>query len=153
MTTRLLGVLLPLTPANNYTPEILICGGSHISYVSKYLSRSWLTFHPLHCRDTLRGEQIDAKHDYASAQCSRLVLDTAGIAGGWKVEYMPEPRSKMFAVHNISPTDTCLNRPVLSDGVLLPNGKVLIVNGGRTGAAGMLSLDIVAHIITHNAFD
>ncbi|KAJ1306840.1 hypothetical protein OPQ81_007825 [Rhizoctonia solani] len=92
------GVLLPLTPGNNYTPEVLICGGSHIS-------------------DTLRGEQINAQQDYASAQCSRMVLDSAGIAGGWKVEYMPEPR-------------------ILSDGVLLPNGKVLIINGGRTGAAG-----------------
>ncbi|CAE6440782.1 unnamed protein product [Rhizoctonia solani] len=93
------GVLLPLTPGNNYTPEVLICGGSHIS-------------------DTLRGEQINAQQDYASAQCSRMVLDSAGIAGGWKVEYMPEPR-------------------VLSDGVLLPNGKILIINGGRTGVAGI----------------
>ncbi|CAE6482201.1 unnamed protein product [Rhizoctonia solani] len=91
------GVLLPLTPGNNYTPEVLICGGSHIS-------------------DTLRGEQINAQQDYASAQCSRMVLDSNGIAGGWKVEYMPEPR-------------------VLSDGVLLPNGKILIINGGRTGVA------------------
>ncbi|KAF8738930.1 Copper radical oxidase, partial [Rhizoctonia solani] len=92
------GVLLPLTPANNYTPEILICGGSHLS-------------------DELNGEEIDAQHDYASAQCSRMVLDAAGIAAGWKVEYMPEPR-------------------IMSEGVLLPNGKVVIINGGRTGTAG-----------------
>lgn len=92
------GVLLPLTPANNYTPEVLICGGSHLS-------------------DTLKGEDIGAHHDYASAQCSRMVLDSAGIAAGWQVEYMPEPR-------------------IMSEGVLLPNGKVIIINGGRTGTAG-----------------
>ncbi|KAF8606041.1 hypothetical protein BDV93DRAFT_438131 [Ceratobasidium sp. AG-I] len=92
------GVLLPLTPANNYTAEVLVCGGSHIS-------------------DQIQSGDIDAHHDYASAQCSRMVLNEAGIAGGWKVEYMPEPR-------------------VMPDGVLLPNGKVLIVNGGRTGTAG-----------------
>ncbi|KAL5633213.1 hypothetical protein ACGC1H_003644 [Rhizoctonia solani] len=92
------GVLLPLTPANNYTPEVLICGGSHLS-------------------DILKGEDIDAHHDYASAQCSRMVLNDAGIAAGWQIEYMPEPR-------------------IMSEGVLLPNGKVVILNGGRTGTAG-----------------
>lgn len=33
---------------------------------------------------------------------------------------------------------TCCLSAVMPDGVLLPNGKVLIVNGGRTGTAGML---------------
>ncbi|ELU43602.1 copper radical oxidase [Rhizoctonia solani AG-1 IA] len=46
-----------------------------------------------HSSDELNGEEIDAQHDYASAQCSRMVLDAAGIAAGWKVEYMPEPRN------------------------------------------------------------
>lgn len=45
-------------------------------------------------RDQLQGGDIDAHHDYGSAQCSRMVLNEAGIAGGWKVEYMPEPRGK-----------------------------------------------------------
>ncbi|KAB5591986.1 fungistatic metabolite [Ceratobasidium theobromae] len=92
------GVLLPLTPANGYTPEVLFCGGSQIS-------------------DQIDGTLIDAHHDYASTQCARMVLNDAGIAAGWKVEHMPEPR-------------------VMSDGVLLPNGKILIVNGARTGTAG-----------------
>ncbi|KAG9127920.1 hypothetical protein FRC07_007571 [Ceratobasidium sp. 392] len=94
------GVLLPLTPANNYTPEVLICGGSHIS-------------------DKIQAGDLDAHHDYASAQCSRMVLDAAGIAGGWKVE---------------APLNTELI--VMPDGIILPNGKILIVNGGRTGTAG-----------------
>ncbi|KAF7329976.1 putative fungistatic metabolite [Mycena kentingensis (nom. inval.)] len=91
-------VLLPLTPENNYTPEILVCGGSHLN------------------PKTPEGG-LDAQQDYASAQCSRMVLDAAGIAGGWKVEWMPEPR-------------------VMGEGVLLPDGKVLLVNGARSGVAG-----------------
>ncbi|KAJ7057175.1 glyoxal oxidase N-terminus-domain-containing protein [Mycena amicta] len=92
------GVLLPLTPENNYTPEILICGGSQIS-------------------DKTDSQDLDAQHDYGSAQCSRMVLNSAGIAGGWKTEWMPEPR-------------------LMSEGTLLPDGKILIINGCRTGTAG-----------------
>ncbi|KAJ7757149.1 glyoxal oxidase N-terminus-domain-containing protein [Mycena metata] len=99
------GVLLPLTPENNYTAEILVCGGSQIS-------------------DQIQSQDLDAQHDYGSAQCSRMVLNDAGIAGGWKTEWMPEPR-------------------LMSEGVLLPDGKVLIVNGCRTGTAGYNSLQNV----------
>ncbi|KAF7342070.1 putative fungistatic metabolite [Mycena venus] len=91
-------VLLPLTPENNYTPEVVICGGSQIS-------------------DKTASEDLDAQHDYGSAQCSRMVLNDAGIAAGWQVEWMPEPR-------------------LMSEGTLLPDGKVLIINGCRTGTAG-----------------
>ncbi|KAJ6618723.1 glyoxal oxidase N-terminus-domain-containing protein [Mycena sp. CBHHK59/15] len=96
------GVLLPLTPENNYTPEVLICGGSQIS-------------------DKISAEDLDAQHDYGSAQCSRMVLNSAGIAAGWQVEWMPEPR-------------------IMSEGTLLPDGKVLILNGCRTGTAGYENL-------------
>ncbi|KAJ7291038.1 glyoxal oxidase N-terminus-domain-containing protein [Mycena rebaudengoi] len=92
------GVLLALTPENNYTAEALLCGGSQIS-------------------DKIDSADLDAQHDYASAQCSRMVLNAAGIAGGWKTEWMPEPR-------------------LMTEGTLLPDGKVLILNGARTGAAG-----------------
>lgn len=47
-------------------------------------------------RDTLPATSLDANHDYSSAQCSRMALDSAGIAAGWKVEYMPEPRRKQL---------------------------------------------------------
>ncbi|KAJ7093924.1 glyoxal oxidase N-terminus-domain-containing protein, partial [Mycena belliarum] len=96
------GVLLPLTPENNYTPEVVICGGSHIS-------------------DQTASENLDAQQDYGSAQCSRMVLNAAGISAGWKTEWMPEPR-------------------IMSEGTLLPDGKVLIINGGRTGTAGYENL-------------
>jgi len=62
-----------LTPENNYTPEILICGGSNIS-------------------DTLDGNLISSQTP-ASKQCSRMVLTEEGISGGWKTEEMPIART------------------------------------------------------------
>lgn len=72
------GILLPLDPANNYTPEIMLCGGSTLS-------------------DTLAEKQISTQ-DPASNQCSRLVLTDAGIQAGWSVEQMPEARLMPDAV-------------------------------------------------------
>ncbi|KAJ6463832.1 copper radical oxidase [Mycena vitilis] len=71
-------VLLPLSPDNNYQPEILICGGSNIN-------------------DTKPGYEISSQ-DPASAQCSRMVLTDEGIAAGWEVETMPEARLMPDAV-------------------------------------------------------
>ena len=66
--------------------------------------------------DTKAGYQISSQ-DAASAQCSRLVLTEDGIKAGWKVETMPQAR-------------------IMPDAVLLPTGKVLIVNGGGSGISG-----------------
>ncbi|KAJ7589706.1 glyoxal oxidase N-terminus-domain-containing protein [Mycena floridula] len=90
-------VLLPLTPENNYTPEVMICGGSTVS-------------------DTANPSSLSSQ-TAASAQCSRMVLTTAGIAAGWKVESMPQAR-------------------IMPELILLPDGRVVIVNGARTGVAG-----------------
>ncbi|KAJ7738861.1 glyoxal oxidase N-terminus-domain-containing protein [Mycena maculata] len=87
-------VMLPLTPENHYTPEVMICGGSTID-------------------DTADPSTLSSQIP-ASAQCSRLVLTAEGIAAGWKIETMPQPR-------------------VMPDMVLLPDGRVVIVNGARTG--------------------
>ena len=46
-----------------------------------------------------------------------MVLNAAGIAAGWQVESMPQAR-------------------VMPDAILLPDGRVLIVNGAQTGMAG-----------------
>ncbi|KAH7913989.1 putative copper radical oxidase [Hygrophoropsis aurantiaca] len=91
------GLLLPLSSQNNYTPEILLCGGSTID-------------------DKKAGYEISSQ-DPASAQCSRMVLNDAGIAAGWQVEQLPEPRT-------------------MPDAVLLPTGEVLFVNGARSGISG-----------------
>lgn len=88
--------LLPLSPPN-YTPEVLVCGGSAVS-------------------DSTPPTSISSQTP-ASDQCSRMVLTSAGIAAGWAVEHMLEPR-------------------IMPDTVLLPTGEILIVNGGKTGVAG-----------------
>ena len=90
-------VLLPLTPENNYTPEVMICGGSTVS-------------------DTVNPSTISSQTP-ASAQCIRMVLNTAGIAAGWKVESMPQAR-------------------IMPELIQLPDMTITIVNGARTGVAG-----------------
>lgn len=71
-------LLLPLSPENNYTPEILLCGGSTVD-------------------DTKPGYEISSQ-DPASAQCSRMVLTNDGIIAGWQVEQMPQARTMPDAV-------------------------------------------------------
>lgn len=46
-----------------------------------------------------------------------MVLDAEGIAAGWEVESMPQSR-------------------IMPEAILLPDGRVLIVNGAQTGVAG-----------------
>ncbi|KAJ6599809.1 glyoxal oxidase N-terminus-domain-containing protein [Mycena vulgaris] len=89
-------ILLPLTPENKYTSEVMICGGTTIL-------------------DTADPSTLSSQFP-ASAQCSRLLLTAEGIAAGWKVEHMPQAR-------------------VMPDMVLLPDGRVVIVNGAQTGFA------------------
>ena len=91
------GLLLPLTPENNYVAEILLCGGSTIV-------------------DEKPGYEISSQ-DPASAQCSRLVLTEEGISNGWIVEQMPQART-------------------MADGVLLPTGDIVVINGAGTGISG-----------------
>ncbi|PCH37880.1 hypothetical protein WOLCODRAFT_96037 [Wolfiporia cocos MD-104 SS10] len=71
-------LLLPLSPENDYAPEILICGGSAID-------------------DTQPGYQISSQAP-TSAQCSRMLLTEEGIAAGWQVERMPAARTMPDAV-------------------------------------------------------
>lgn len=72
------GILLPLTPDNGYTPEIMICGGSTID-------------------DKRPGFKISSQ-EAASSQCSRMVLSSEGIRAGWSVENMPDARIMPDAV-------------------------------------------------------
>ncbi|KAF8965988.1 hypothetical protein BDZ97DRAFT_2057679 [Flammula alnicola] len=57
-----------------------------------------------------------SSQDPASDQCSRLTITSEGIKKGWQVEKMLEAR-------------------IMPELLLLPNGQVLIVNGGQTGYA------------------
>lgn len=91
------GTLLPLSAATNYTPIVQLCGGSAVS-------------------DTVDPMSYTAQEP-ASDQCARMTLTPEGIAAGWEIERLPEPR-------------------VMGEGVLLPDGRVLIVNGAKSGVAG-----------------
>lgn len=66
--------LLPLTIANNWTPEVLICGVANPGID--------LDGNPA----TLSSRTVNSK------ACFRMVLTAAGIKKGWVVENMPEPR-------------------------------------------------------------
>ncbi|KAF5372467.1 hypothetical protein D9758_005214 [Tetrapyrgos nigripes] len=92
--------LLPLTPENNYTPEVLICGGSTLDDDS-----------------VLFNSGMMSSQSPASDQCVRMALNDEGIAAGWQVEHMPEPR-------------------IMVELILLPDGRVTVVNGAQTGIAG-----------------
>lgn len=52
----------------------------------------------------------------ATSQCSRITLTEQGIARGWEVDHM-------------------LGGRIMPEMVHLPNGQILIINGGRTGFA------------------
>ena len=71
-------LLLPLSPDNDYTSEILVCGGSTVD-------------------DTKPGYEISSQAT-ASSQCSRMVLNDQGIASGWQIEQMPQARVMPDAV-------------------------------------------------------
>lgn len=71
--------MLPLTPENDYTPEVLICGGSNV--------------------DDKRASYDMNSQEPASDQCVRMVLNDEGIKGGWLVETMPEARLMPDLVH------------------------------------------------------
>ncbi|KAF8157800.1 glyoxal oxidase precursor [Crassisporium funariophilum] len=62
-----------------------------------------------------------SSQDPASDQCSRMTLTPAGIKKGWEVEHMLEPR-------------------IMPELLLLPNGEVIIVNGGQSGYAAFGSV-------------
>jgi len=96
--------LLPLTPENNYTPEVLICGGSTLD-------------------DDLANfvQGVPDSQRPASDQCVRMVLNEEGIAKGWEVDHLPEPR-------------------IMPELILLPDGRVTVVNGASTGIAGYLTV-------------
>ncbi|CAK5274645.1 unnamed protein product [Mycena citricolor] len=59
--------------------------------------------------------------DPATSQCSRITLTPAGIAKGWEIEHMPQGRT-------------------MPEMIPMPNGEIIIINGGETGYAGFSSL-------------
>ncbi|KAJ6548531.1 glyoxal oxidase precursor [Mycena capillaripes] len=72
--------------------------------------------------DTTPVEELSAQ-DPATSQCARITLTPAGIKKGWAVEHMPQGR-------------------MMPEMVLLPDGEVLIINGGATGYAAVASIGV-----------
>lgn len=65
-------VLLPMTIANNWTPDVLLCGGTTL--------------------DTDGDPSTLSATSSASTQCSRMTVSDAGVVQGWRTENMPTPR-------------------------------------------------------------
>jgi len=72
--------LLPLTPDNNYTPEVMFCGGS-VPYQNPNIN-AWET-------------SSQAK---VGTQCARMQITSAGIKKGWAVEQADVGRVMATAV-------------------------------------------------------
>ncbi|KAJ6595819.1 glyoxal oxidase N-terminus-domain-containing protein [Mycena vulgaris] len=70
--------------------------------------------------DTTPVENLSSQ-DPATSQCSRITLTPAGIRKGWEVEHMPQGR-------------------MMPEMIILPNGQVLIINGGLSGYAALNSI-------------
>jgi len=102
--------MLPLTPANNYTPTVLFCGGSNMTD-SQWGNYSW----PV----------IDTFYYPASADCQRLT---------------PEPTDGSTPAY--VQDDDMLEPRTMGQFIILPNGKLLIVNGGENGTAGYSETEI-----------
>lgn len=96
--------MLPLTPANNWTPTIIFCGGSAMS-ADDYGNYSF--------------PAINTWNFPASNDCQRIT---------------PEPTD------GSSPTyvqdDDMIQGRTMGQFITLPNGKMLVVNGGANGTAG-----------------
>jgi hypothetical protein len=61
--------------------------------------------------------------DVASDQCSRIELTEAGVKKGWEVERLLEPR-------------------MMPEMIMLPDGRVVIVNGAQTGYAALADVTV-----------
>lgn len=91
-----------------------------------------LPLHPPHyipevlvCGGTNTSDQIPpeqlSSQTTASDQCSRMTLTPEGIKRGWEIERMLEPRT-------------------MNEMILMPNGKVVIINGAQSGYAAIDSI-------------
>ncbi|KAF8234472.1 DUF1929-domain-containing protein [Tricholoma matsutake] len=99
--------MLPLTPANNYTPTILFCGGSDMP------DQDWGNY---------ASPAINTWEYPASSDCQRLT---------------PEPADGSAPVYEQD--DNMLQGRSMGQFIILPDGKLLVINGGQNGTAGYSS--------------
>ncbi|EGN94265.1 hypothetical protein SERLA73DRAFT_62449 [Serpula lacrymans var. lacrymans S7.3] len=96
--------MLPLTPANNYTPTVIFCGGSDMP------DEDWGNY---------SYPAINTWEYPASADCQRLT---------------PEPQDGSAPVYEQD--DDMLEGRTMGQFISLPDGTLLVVNGGLNGTAG-----------------
>lgn len=96
--------MLPLTPANNYTPTILFCGGSDM---------------PEDAYGNYAFPAINTWEYPASKDCQRITPE-------------PQDGSQPTYVQD----DDMLEGRTMGQFIILPDGKLLVVNGGTNGTAG-----------------
>jgi hypothetical protein len=96
--------MLPLTPANNYTPTILFCGGQAMSEFQY---------------GDYRFPYANTWDIPASQDCQRIT---------------PEPQDGSSPAY--VQDDNMLEGRTMGQFIILPNGKLLVVNGGLNGTAG-----------------
>ncbi|KAA1477811.1 DUF1929-domain-containing protein [Dentipellis sp. KUC8613] len=96
--------MLPLTPANNYTPTVLFCGGSDMP------DEAWGNY---------SNPVIDTFYYPASPDCQRLT---------------PEPADGSQPAYE-QDDDMPVGR-TMGQFIALPDGTLLVLNGGANGTAG-----------------
>ncbi|KAG6814614.1 hypothetical protein H0H93_012858, partial [Arthromyces matolae] len=96
--------MLPLTPANNWNPTILFCGGSDMT------DADWGNY---------SFPAIDTWNYPASQDCQRLT---------------PEPLDGTAPAYEAD--DFMLEGRTMGQFIILPDGTLLVVNGGLNGTAG-----------------
>lgn len=96
--------MLPLTPANNWTPTILFCGGPTIA------DEDWGSY---------SGPNIDTWNVVASQDYQRLT---------------PEPFDSSQPAYEQD--DNMLEPRTMGQFIILPTGKLLLLNGGQNSTAG-----------------
>lgn len=96
--------MLPLTPANNYNPTILFCGGTDMP------DSAWGNY---------SFPAINTWNYPASRDCQRLT---------------PEPADGSAPAYEAD--DEMLEGRTMGQFIILPDGKLLVVNGGLNGTAG-----------------
>jgi hypothetical protein len=96
--------MLPLTPANNWTPTILFCGGSDM---------------PADAYGNYSYPAINTWLYPASQDCQRIT---------------PEPTDGSSPIY--VQDDNMLQGRTMGQFIILPDGKLLVINGGANGTAG-----------------
>ncbi|KAG9311209.1 glyoxal oxidase [Chiua virens] len=112
--------MLPLTPANNYTPTVLFCGGSDMP-ADYYGNYSW----PFYNTWTYP----------ASADCQRIT---------------PEPQDGSSPTYEQD--DDMLEGRTMGQFITLPDGTMLVINGGTNGTAGFSNQTLYTPSLDQMAF-